>query len=109
MPWRPRIFGSCHRIVAGAMVAAFAVGLAGPSRAKPVCGDRAAIVAKLAKLYKERPAALGISASGGLVELLTSPKGGWTLLFTTPGRPTCIIAVGHAWESFPVIRAGSET
>jgi len=109
MPWRSRTPVPRRMIFATAMVLVFAVGLASPSRAKPICGDRATIVTKLAKLFKERPSALGISTGGGLIELLTSPKGGWTLLFTTPGRPTCIIAVGRAWENFPVVETGGET
>jgi len=35
---------------------------------------------------------------GGVLEILVSPKGGWTMLVTYPKRPTCVIAVGEAWQ-----------
>ena len=27
-----------------------------------------------------------------------SPEGGWTMLVTYPKRPTCVVAMGEAWE-----------
>ena len=27
-----------------------------------------------------------------------SPDGGWTMLVTYPSKPTCVIAVGQAWQ-----------
>ena len=34
----------------------------------------------------------------GLLEVLVSPNGGWTILLTYPKRPTCVIATGAGWE-----------
>ena len=35
-------------------------------------------------------------------QVLVSPEGGWTMLITYPRRPTCIVAVGEAWQILPV-------
>jgi hypothetical protein len=34
----------------------------------------------------------------GLVEVLVSPNGSWTMLLTYPSHPTCVVATGVAWE-----------
>lgn len=63
-----------------------------------VCGDRAQMLAKLDQRYSEKPQALGLSSDGGVIEVLVSPEGGWTILVTYPKRPTCVVAVGQAWQ-----------
>ena len=50
------------------------------------------------KKLPETPQALGLSQDGGLLEVLVSPSGGWTILLTYPKRPTCVIATGAGWE-----------
>ena len=42
--------------------------------------------------------ALGLSADGGGIEVTVSPEGGWTMLVTYPKKPTCVLAVGKAWQ-----------
>ena len=64
-----------------------------------MCGDRDQILAQLEHMHDEKPKALGLSADGGVVEVLVSPEGGWTILVTYPDRPTCVVAVGQAWEA----------
>ncbi len=64
-----------------------------------MCGDRDQILAQLEHMHDEKPKALGLSADGGVVEVLVSPEGGWTILVTYPNRPTCVVAVGQAWEA----------
>ena len=66
---------------------------------KTVCGERDKILARLEQKHQEKPQALGLSADGGVLEVLVSPEGGWTILVTYPERPTCIVAVGQAWQS----------
>ncbi len=72
---------------------------AAPSVAQPVCGDHGEIRERLEKSFAEKPQAIGLSQDGGLVEVLVSPSGGWTILITYPGRPTCVVATGEGWES----------
>jgi hypothetical protein len=69
-----------------------------PAAAAKVCGDRGAILKRLEQRHEETPQALGLSADGGVLEVLVSPDGGWTILVTYPKRPTCIVAVGEAWQ-----------
>jgi hypothetical protein len=33
-----------------------------------------------------------------VIEVLVGPDGGWTMLVTYPERPTCVVAMGEAWE-----------
>jgi hypothetical protein len=33
-----------------------------------------------------------------VLEILVAPDGGWTILVTYPKRPTCVLAVGEAWQ-----------
>ena len=67
--------------------------------AQALCGERADILETLERTYGEKPQAIGLSQDGGLVEVLVSPSGGWTLLITYPKRPSCVIATGQGWES----------
>lgn len=67
-------------------------------RAQGLCDDRADIVATLEHAYGERKVAVALSGSGGLVELYTAVDGSWTLLYTVPDGPTCLLAAGEAWE-----------
>jgi len=64
-----------------------------------LCGDREQILEQLKHKHREEPRALGLSADGGLLEVLVSPQGGWTILVTYPERPTCVVAVGKAWQT----------
>lgn len=70
-----------------------------PAHAAQLCGDRGEILKRLEQGHEETRQALGLSADGGVLEILVSPKGGWTMLVTYPKRPTCVIAVGEAWQT----------
>ena len=72
--------------------------LSAPAEAAKVCGDRGAILKRLEQRHEETPQALGLSADGGVLEVLVAPDGGWTILVTYPKRPTCIVAIGEAWQ-----------
>lgn len=80
-------------VAAGALVASPA------AQAAAICGDHASIVQNLARKHAETPQAMGLSADGGVIEVLVSPEGGWTILVTYPRRPSCVVAVGEAWQS----------
>ncbi|MFQ5786081.1 MAG: hypothetical protein ACE5H8_14835 [Alphaproteobacteria bacterium] len=84
----------------------FAVLHGAPAAAQAVCGERATFVAFLEENYAEQPVALGITAEGRLIELLTSPSGSWTMLVTYPNGPTCMVASGENWEELPPPVAG---
>ena len=83
-----------------AAVATLAVLLsAGPSNAQQaVCGKRADIVARLSSGFSEQPRSAGLASNGSLVEIFASKQGTWTIIFTRPGGPTCLVAVGDNWQ-----------
>jgi hypothetical protein len=70
-----------------------------PAEAARVCGDRAAILKRLEQRHEETPQALGLSSDGAVLEVLVSPEGGWTILLTYPKKPTCVVAIGEAWQT----------
>ena len=64
------------------------------------CGERDKMIAMLSQKYKEAPIALGVTYSGGLVEVLTTGDGRtWSIIVTTPQGMTCLVAVGEGWRS----------
>ena len=73
--------------------------VSGPAAAAQMCGDRDEILKSLQQRHDESPTAVGLSADGGVLEVLVSPEGGWTILITYPKRPTCVVAVGEAWQT----------
>ena len=74
-----------------------------PADAVTRCGDRDAILKTLQQRHEEMPQAVGLSADGGVLEILVSPQGGWTILVTYPKRPTCVVAVGEAWQMLQLV------
>lgn len=70
-----------------------------PSQAQQICAERVGILKHLDKNHKEAPQALGVTASGQVVELLVSDKGTWTIIVTAPNGVSCLIAAGESWES----------
>jgi hypothetical protein len=108
----PAARGSSHRraarLIGRLVLAALAVAgavLPGPSvEAAKLCGDRAEILKSLEQRHDESRQALGLSSDGGVLEILVSPSGGWTILVTYPKRPTCVVAVGEAWQPLQLTR-----
>jgi len=78
------------------------------SAQQAVCGDRNEIVARLESGYQESTSGLGLSATGGLVELYTSEKGTWTLMLTQPNGVSCLIAAGDNWENVDSAKTASQ-
>jgi hypothetical protein len=67
---------------------------------QPQCNERKNVLDLLANKYKEAPVALGVTNSGGLVEVLTADKGQtWTIIVTTPQGMSCLVAAGEGWRS----------
>ena len=79
-----------------------------PSAAQALCGERGEILERLESQFSETPQAIGVAQDGGLIEVIVSPAGGWTILVTYPKRATCVVATGHGWESL-VRTAGQPT
>lgn len=75
--------------------------LAGPNPidAATRCAERARLLSWLARVYEERPTAVGLTSSGELIELVRTEDGAtWTLLVTSTAGRACILAVGEAWR-----------
>ncbi len=91
------------RLTLSLIFAAFLwTGAAPQAHAQALCGDRAQLIERLEQEFSETPQALGLSEDGGLVEVMVSPSGGWTILVTYPKRPSCVVATGEGWESLLV-------
>ena len=71
------------------------------------CGERTAIMSHLEDGYSEKPVAMGLDAQGRVLEVLAAPSGTWTMLVSTPGGLTCLIASGVAWEELQ-LKAGED-
>jgi len=67
--------------------------------AKSNCESRAAVLKFLSAQYAEAPVAMGVARNGGLIEVLTSGEGSFTIIVTTPDGLTCMVAAGDGWES----------
>lgn len=90
------------RLIAAAVLAAFLIPLpAFGQMARPgaVCGERGKFLTHLGQNHKETPAAMGVTASGRVLEVLTSEDGTWTIIITHPNGVTCMVAAGQAWEA----------
>ena len=68
----------------------------------PQCAPREVILKSLSKNYKERPVNMGVTSNGGLLEVLAFATGSWTIIVTSPGGPTCMVASGQGWRKSPV-------
>ena len=90
--------------IAFTVLALLGTSLVSPAEAaRKLCGDRDQILKRLEQGHDERPQALGLSADGGVLEVLVSPEGGWTMLVTYPKRPTCVVAVGEGWQMLQLV------
>ena len=74
--------------------------------AQTVCGKRTQVLTDLAQHNGEEPKAIGLSASGTLIEVLVAPNGEWTILMTFPSDQTCLVATGAHWMSIPIMAEG---
>lgn len=86
-----------------------AVLAASPALAQSVCSTRTEFIDQLAHRFAENPVAMGLASNGGVVEVLASEKGSWTLLVTMPDGRSCVIAAGENWEALQPRIAGAAT
>lgn len=78
--------------------------------AQPQCDERAAVISVLQEKYKESPIAIGVTHSGGLVEVLTTPDGAtWSIIVTTPQGIACLVAAGESWRTMTTPIPGSDS
>ena len=75
--------------------------LAPAALAQPVCGLHQSISDSLKKSYTEAPVSMGLTVSGGIIEVFASKEGTWTMVITQPNGTSCLIAVGQNWENLP--------
>ena len=65
--------------------------------------ERARIVEALQARYDERPAALGVTEEGAVIELFHGTDGTtWTLVLTLPNGFSRIVAAGEDWMPLPL-------
>ena len=64
---------------------------------RQLCAPRNALIEKLSQEFGEAPYAGAIDGAGNLMEILTSPKGTWTLLIVLPNKTACIVGSGEGW------------
>ena len=64
------------------------------------CDQRTKVLGHLAQKYHEAPVAIGVTSSGGLVEVLTTGDGKtWTIILSSPNGTSCLVAAGEGWRS----------
>ena len=68
-----------------------------PSQAHAMCGDREAVLNNLEETYSEVPEARGLASNGNVIELVVSPSGSFTILYTMPNGLVCVLAAGEGW------------
>ena len=82
-----------------AAAVACAVLMTAAAGAQSACAPRDQILGWLASAYREAPVAAGVTAGGELVEVLARPDGRtWTIIITSPGGRTCLMAAGEGWQ-----------
>ena len=69
------------------------------SYAQGVCGQRDAILDRLASHYGETRRGMGLGANNGIVEVFASDETGtWTITVTMPDGRMCLVASGESYE-----------
>ena len=78
--------------------------------ANPVCGQRDAVIERLADHYGETRRGMGLGANNGIVEVFASEETGtWTITVTMPDGRTCLVASGQSYEdSMDPLKASGE-
>ena len=91
------------------LIALILIGFTLPASAQQIpCGKRGDVLKQLSVRYAEAPSAMGLSSTGSMLEVLTSPAGGsWTIITTMPNGMSCLVAAGENWESVKPFVVGS--
>ncbi len=73
------------------------------------CDQRARVIGHLAQKYQETPVAIGVTAAGGMVEVLTTGDGGtWTIILSNPNGTSCLVAAGDGWRALRFDRSAND-
>lgn len=68
--------------------------------AETSCGQRDAVLKKLAKSYGETRQSAGLGNGNALIEVFASDETGtWTITVTKPDGTTCLMASGQAYQA----------
>ncbi len=99
------------RYLTAAALAAFLLPSVALAQVPPgaVCGERSKFLTHLGHNFKEVPTAMGVTASGRVLEVLTSESGTWTIIMTHPSGFTCMVTAGQAWQNLERVAAGPAT
>ena len=73
----------------------------GPAQAqRQQCDERTKVLGHLANKYQEAPVAIGVTSTGGLVEVLSTGDGNtWTIIVSNPNGVSCLLAAGEGWRA----------
>ncbi|KEJ89744.1 hypothetical protein [Sulfitobacter donghicola] len=69
------------------------------AQTSPNCGEREAVITRLADRYGETRQSVGLGSNNSMVEVFASDEtGSWTILVTTTAGMSCLVASGQAFE-----------
>jgi len=84
-------------IIAVAIISALLV-WGSPAKAQMWCGEHKKVASHLSEAFGEAPSSMGLANNGSVVQVFTSVDGTWTIIATTPGGLSCLLASGEAWQ-----------
>ena len=62
-----------------------------------MCGDREAVLNNLEETYSEVPVSRGLASNGSVIEVVVSPSGSFTILYTMPNGLAGVMVAGESW------------
>ena len=63
------------------------------------CAPRDAVLKALHDNYAEVPIGRGLAMTGSVIEIAASPKGSWSMFFTSAEGISCLVLSGEAWQA----------
>lgn len=81
-----------------ALLGSLLVAFMSPAQAHALCGDRTAVLNNLKEAYSEVPEDRGLASNGNVIEVLVSPSGSFTILYTMPNGLACVMTAGENWD-----------
>ncbi len=97
------------RTISALLVSASVV-LPSAASAQAMCAARSDLLTNLKGQFSEAPVAIGLTNTGGVVEVLASPEGDtWTIIVTDPQGTSCLMAAGAYWQAALKVAIGQES
>lgn len=63
------------------------------------CAQHEQVVQRLAETYGESRQVIGVASNGTVMEVYADPDaGGWSIVITQPGGPSCLVASGQNYQ-----------